>query len=54
VKLLREAGFRRAFFGVTLRSPLGPKTTPPLYIFTLGNDRFVAVNTKNGKVAELS
>jgi hypothetical protein len=54
VKLLREAGFHQAFFGVTLRSPLGPKTTPPLYLFTLGNARFVAVNTKNGKVAELS
>lgn len=53
VRQLRDAGFGQAFDGVTLRRPLGPKATPPLYIFTLGNDRYVAVNAKSGKVAEL-
>ena len=53
VARLRAAGFKRSFFAVTLRRPLGPQATPPLYIFTLGNDRFVAVNTKTGKATEL-
>jgi hypothetical protein len=53
VSLLDHAGYRDGFSAVTLRAPLGPKTTPPLYIFTVGHD-FVGVNTKTGKVKPLS
>lgn len=45
----RRAGYRRGFSGVTLRNPLGPKRSNPLYIFTF-SPRFVAVDTVTGKV----
>jgi hypothetical protein len=53
VALMREAGIDDAFFGVTLRRPLGPDSTPPLYIFTLGNGEYVSVNTRTGEVQQL-
>lgn len=53
VTLLEGAGHRSGFFDVTLRSPLGPTTTPPLYIFGLAGGRFAAVNTKTGSVTPL-
>lgn len=52
VARLNRAGYDEGFSSVTLRSPLGPKATPPLYIFTLPVG-YVAVNTKNGKVKTL-
>jgi hypothetical protein len=52
VARLDRAGFDEGFSSVTLRSPLGPKTVPPLYIFTFPVE-YVAVNTKNGKVKTL-
>ena len=54
VTLLYDAGFGQKFQGVTLRSPLGPEATPPLYIFTLADGDFVGVNTKTGAVEPLS
>jgi hypothetical protein len=53
VSLLDHAGYRDGFSAVTLRAPLGPKKTAPLYIFTVGGS-FVGVNTKTGKVKPLS
>jgi hypothetical protein len=50
---LRRAGYRKGFSGVTLRHPLGPKRSHPLYIFTLAL-KFVAVDTVTGKVSVLS
>jgi len=53
---LREAIDRLAdtgtheFLNVTLRRPLGPERTPPLYIFGVDNGQFIAVNTKTGDV----
>ncbi len=52
VSLLTRAGYRDGFDNVTLRSPLGPKSVPPLYIFDTA-DGFVGVNTKTGKVKVL-
>jgi hypothetical protein len=54
VSLLEDAGFKDGFVNVTLRDPLGPKQTPPLYIFGLADNNFVGVNTKTGRVAPLS
>lgn len=53
VALLRDAGINQAFFGVTLRKPLGPQSTAPLYIFTLGDGSYAAVNTRTGEVQQL-
>jgi hypothetical protein len=53
VSLLDDAGYDDGFSAVTLRAPLGPKATAPLYIFSVGND-FVGVNTKTRKVKQLS
>ena len=50
VELLEKAGYRDGFFNVTLRRPLGPERTPPLYIFEVDQGSFVAVNTKTGDV----
>lgn len=50
VSLLRHAGYRRRFSSVTLRRPLGPRRTNPLYIFTLTDGRYVAVDTRTGTV----
>jgi hypothetical protein len=53
VARLRKAGYRQGFSAVTLRNPLGPKRSNPLYIFTVAS-KFVAVNTVTGKVSVLS
>jgi hypothetical protein len=53
VSLLEDAGYRDGFANVTLRRPLGPKVTPPLYIFGVADGGFVAVDTKSGKVDPL-
>jgi hypothetical protein len=50
VSLLRKAGNRKPFFNVTLRNPLGPKRSNPLYIFGFPGQRFVAVDTVTGRV----
>jgi hypothetical protein len=49
---VRGAGYRKGFSSVTLRNPLGPKKSNPLYIFTLSS-KFVAVDTVTGKVSVL-
>jgi hypothetical protein len=50
VTLLRRAGYRKPFFNVTLRNPLGPKPmTHPLYIFGFANG-YVDVDTVTGRV----
>lgn len=51
VTLLRRAGHSTPFFNVTLRNPLGPKASKPLYIFGFAHGEFVAVNTVTNKVA---
>jgi hypothetical protein len=50
---LRRTKYRDAFTAVTLRSPLGPRQSPPLYIFTTTHHGFVAVNTKTARVSVL-
>ena len=49
VARLRDTGTHE-FRNVTLRRPLGPERTPPLYIFGVENGQFIAVNTKTGDV----
>ena len=49
VTVLRRAGFRKPFYNVTLRNPLGPKKSNPLYIFGFANG-FVDVDTVTGRV----
>lgn len=53
VALLRRAGHRAAFFNVTLRNPLGPKSSHPLYIFGYAHNAYVAVDTVTRKVAPI-
>jgi len=53
VALLNKAGYRRGFFNVTLRNPLGPKRSNPLYIFATVQGRFVGVDTGTRKVKSL-
>ena len=48
IKLLGNTGTHE-FRNVTLRRPLGPERTAPLYIFGV-DDGFIAVNTKTGDV----
>ncbi len=50
VARLKQAGFSNGFFNVTLRKPLAPKRLNPLYIFTIGAGRFVAVDTVTKRV----
>jgi hypothetical protein len=50
VERLEAAGYAEGFFSVTLRRPLGPQRTPPLYIFEVDRGGFVAVNTRTGDV----
>ena len=50
VALLRGAGYRTRFFNVTLRDPLGPNPTGPLYIFGFSH-RYVDVNIRTKKVS---
>ena len=54
VHLIRRAGHTRAFVSVTLRNPLGPKRSNPLYIFGMSTNKFVAVDTRTGRVSSLS
>ena len=49
VTLLRRAGFRTPFYNVTLRNPLGPRKSNPLYIFGFANS-YVDVDTVTGRV----
>ena len=49
IELLGDTGTHE-FRNVTLRRPLGPERTAPLYIFGVENGRFIAVNTKTGDV----
>src|ERR1700753_1191593 len=49
---VRRAGYRRGFTAVTLRSPLGPTKSNPLYIFAFAA-KFIAVDTVTGKVSVL-
>jgi hypothetical protein len=49
IELLKDSGTHE-FENVTLRRPLGPDRTPPLYIFGVENGRFIAVNTKTEDV----
>jgi hypothetical protein len=46
---LGQAGTHE-FRNVTLRRPLGPERTPPLYIFGVDHGKFIAVNTRTGDV----
>ena len=54
VTLLNAAGYKAGFYNVTLRKPLYPGVTSPFYFFTLGNLKYVAVNTTTGKVKPVS
>jgi hypothetical protein len=54
VARLRDAGFADPFSTVTLRFPLGPSFSEPLYIFEFDGGSFVGVGTKTGTVAPLS
>jgi hypothetical protein len=49
IKRLNDSG-THDFRNVTLRRPLGPERTPPLYIFGVNNGKFIAVDTKTGDV----
>ncbi len=50
VARLKQAGFTKGFFNVTVRKPLAPTRLNPLYIFTVGAGRFVAVDTVTKRV----
>ena len=55
VARLRRAGQSAGFSAVVLRNPLGPSPgSKPLYIFTMANGDFYAVNTVTGKVSPLA
>lgn len=54
VSLMRRAGYRRAFFNVTLRSPTGPKRSNPLYIFGFPNRAYPSVDTVTKQVRQFS
>ena len=57
VRLLRRARYLGGFFNVTLRYPLGPGFTEPLYIFGFGQSartEFVSVGTRTGRVRPIS
>ncbi len=54
IVLLRRAGHTEGFRTVTLRHPLGPNTTAPLYIFALPSGDYIAVNTRTDKVSKIS
>jgi hypothetical protein len=54
VALVRRAGHRAPFFNVTLRNPLGPKKSNPLYIFGFAGNRYFAVDTVTKKVRPFS
>jgi hypothetical protein len=50
IGLIRRAGHRGPFFNVTLRNPLGPRKSNPLYIFGFAGHEYVAVNTVTKRV----
>ena len=51
IRLLRGAGYTTAFQNVTLRYPLGPGFTEPLYIFGFDPaDPFVGVGVRTGSI----
>jgi hypothetical protein len=54
VARLRDAGFRSPFSSVTLRFPLGPSSSEPLYIFGFADGSSIGVGTKTGTVAPLT
>jgi hypothetical protein len=54
IRRLHAAGYRHGFGIVTLRQPLYPGVKAPSYLFSMGSDRYVAVNTKTGKVRAIS
>jgi hypothetical protein len=54
VARLRDAGFTQPFSTVTLRFPLGPSFSEPLFIFGFENGSSVGVGTTTGTVAPLS
>jgi hypothetical protein len=51
---LRTAGFQSPFSSVTLRFPLGPSSSEPLYIFGFADGSFIGVGTKTGTVAPVT
>jgi hypothetical protein len=50
ITLLRRAGHKAPFFNVTLRNPLGPNRSNPLYIFGFAGNSFFAVDTLTKRV----
>ncbi|MBA3718111.1 MAG: hypothetical protein H0W87_07800 [Actinobacteria bacterium] len=54
VTKLRNAGHKEGFGTVTLRYPLGPGFSEPLYIFSFGSGEYWTVGTKTGKVKPIS
>jgi len=57
VARLRGAGYGAPFVAVTLRFPLGPSFTEPLYIFAFGptvSTAFVGVGTRTGAVMPIA
>ncbi len=53
VSRLQQAGYRKPFGTVTLRNPLGPTASNPLYILGFAPGSYVGVNTVTGKVLRL-
>jgi hypothetical protein len=54
VTLLRRAGQRGQLFNVTLRNPLGPSKSNPLYIFGVAGNNHFAVDTVTKRVRPFS
>jgi len=54
VARLRDAGFAQPFSTVTLRFPLGPSFSEPLFVFGFADGSFVGVGTETGSVTPLS
>jgi hypothetical protein len=51
IRILRGAGYTAPFENVTLRYPLGPGFTEPLYIFGFDpSDPFVGVGVRTGSI----
>jgi hypothetical protein len=53
VARLRDAGFQSPFSSVTLRFPLGPSSSEPLFIFGFADGSSIGVGTKTGTVTPL-
>jgi len=54
ITLLRRAGHRGELFNVTLRNPLGPRKSNPLYIFGFAGNNYFAVDTVTKRVRPFS